>query len=113
MASSFTFENNGAVYVYYATYPTASWTGNATSGFTQTVTPIAVKEGSPAVNSTLRFGPPMTTTTGVKATDANIVKALSFINAGHSTTNDNGTVTTVCWSKPAINITVYWYGTTT
>lgn len=113
MASLFNFTTNGSLYVYSATYTIAGWGGSDANGYTQTVTATPENTNSPAIDSKSQLGPPMTKATGVKATDKALMKTLSTINSGYSSTNDGGTVTTKVWKKPTTDIKIYWYGNPT
>lgn len=109
MPSILNFTGDGSLYLYKATYTLGGWTGDATNGFTQTVTPTA-EGNNPPINSNTQFSAPMTKPTGVKATDEALLEALGVINAGSSETTDAGTVVTKVWEKPTAEVVVYWYG---
>lgn len=110
MPSFVNFTGNGSLYIYKATYTIAAWTGDDTNGYTQTVSPVAVESGSPAISSKTQLSGPMTQSTNVKATNEALLAALNIINSGYSTTKDNGTVVTTVFEKPVSDIVVYWYG---
>lgn len=110
MPSSFVFNGKGSLYLYKATYTIAGWSGDATNGFTQTVTPEATESNFPPINAQTQLSPPMMKSSGVKDTDKALMKTLNLINAGVSSTTDAGTVTTKVWEQPTTDIVVYWYG---
>lgn len=83
-----------------ATFTAAKWTGNDTSGYTQSAT-------AAGVTAATELGPPMIRPTGVQDTDEALHEALSVINDGVCTPGA-GTVTAKVWDRPDIDITVYW-----